>query len=122
MMVIFTVYCKSIYKVCAGLPDPKRRSNCTFNLTTPNILLSSMAAANDVEHQQLFSISYVNGHLPVTFLIVTYYSSPGPSASQNAGRGCVNPLFCVPILSQNRPWIDLESPNRRKAHPSYVSR
>ncbi len=59
--IYITVYCKSIYKLCAGLPDPKRRSNCTFNLTTPNILLSSMAAAKDVEHQKMFSNSCVNG-------------------------------------------------------------
>jgi len=60
---------------------------------TPNILLSSMAAAQDVETRQMFLNSYVDGHQPVTFLIVTHYSSPGPSASQNAGRGCVNHSF-----------------------------
>ena len=29
-----------------------------------------------------------------------HYSSLGPPASQNVGGGCVDPLFCVPILAQ----------------------
>ncbi|KAH9046595.1 hypothetical protein EDB84DRAFT_1673989, partial [Lactarius hengduanensis] len=36
-------------------------------------------------------------------------NSPGPSASQDAGTGCVNPFFCLPILDQelslDRPRI-----------------
>ena len=36
----------------------------------------------------------------MTILIVTPYSSQGPSASQNAGRGCVNPFFCITMLGQ----------------------
>jgi hypothetical protein len=41
----------------------------------------------------------------MTVLIVTYYFSPGPgpSALQSAGRGYVNPFFCVVILVENHP-------------------
>ncbi|KAH9030641.1 hypothetical protein EDB85DRAFT_2290404 [Lactarius pseudohatsudake] len=50
-----------------------------------------MAAAKDMEHRQMSS------------------NSSGPSSSQDAGTGCVNLLFCVPILSQeptsDRPQI-----------------
>ena len=39
------------------------------------------------------------------FVMVTYNSSPGPSASQIAIRGCVDPLFSVPIVGQE-PFLD----------------
>jgi hypothetical protein len=40
----------------------------------------------------------------MTVLIVTY-SSPGPSASQNAGRGCVN-FFGVLALVGQEPFLN----------------
>src|SRR6266702_1143100 len=36
----------------------------------------------------------------MTFLIVTHDSSPGPSASQDVGRGCANRFFSVAMLAQ----------------------
>jgi hypothetical protein len=48
----------------------------------------------------------------MTVLIVTYYSSPGPSASQSAGRGYVNPFFCVAVLVENHRGIAIKSPIR----------
>ncbi|KAH9008457.1 hypothetical protein EDB84DRAFT_96364 [Lactarius hengduanensis] len=59
-----------------------------------------MAAAKDVEHRPMSS------------------NSSGPSPSHNAGTGCVNLLFCVPILGQelssDRPQIaeSEESPSQ----------
>ena len=58
-----------------------------------------MAATQD-EHRELSLNSCVDGDYLVTFLIVTHYSSPGPSASQNAGRGCVSPFCCTTTLEQ----------------------
>jgi len=96
-----------------------RRSNCTLNPPPKNILLSSMATAKDVEHRQMFSNSCVNSRWPVTFPIVTHYASPGPSASQNAGRGCVNPLFCVSILGQE-PSLDSPQIAESQESPSQL--
>src|SRR6266702_3101082 len=70
------------------------------SLHPQNIFLSSMAATQD-EHRELSLNSCVDGHYPVTFLIVTHYSSQGPSASQNAGRGCVSPFCCTTTLDQD---------------------
>ncbi|KAH9023562.1 hypothetical protein EDB83DRAFT_1988372 [Lactarius deliciosus] len=53
-----------------------------------------MAAAQDLEHGQMSSRSL------------------GPSPSRNPGRGCINPLSCLPIFGQEPP---LDSP--RGAEP-----
>ncbi|KAH8993433.1 hypothetical protein EDB92DRAFT_404544 [Lactarius akahatsu] len=53
-----------------------------------------MAAEQDLEHGQMSSRSL------------------GPSPSRNLGRGCVNPLSCLPILCHEQP---LDSP--RDAEP-----
>src|SRR6266702_1610503 len=72
-----------------------RRSNRTLTPPPPPKLLSSMAAAQDVEHRKMSLNSCVDGLRPITSLIVTYHSSPGPSTSQNSGRGWVDPFFFV---------------------------
>ena len=48
---------------------------------------------------------------------MTYYSSPGPSASQSAGRGYVNPFFSVVVLVENHPGIAIKSLNRMEDQP-----
>ncbi|KAH9032428.1 hypothetical protein EDB85DRAFT_1246531 [Lactarius pseudohatsudake] len=64
-----------------------RRSNRTLTLSPITLtLLSSMAAARDLEHSQKIS------------------NSPGPSTSRNPGRGGFDPLG-VPILGQE-PSLD----------------
>ena len=78
-----------------------------------------MATERDVEYKQMFLNACVL--LPVTNdcseLIVTRYSSPGPSASQSAGRGYVDPFFCVVILFRNHHGTAPESPNRTEDYP-----
>src|SRR6266702_1750798 len=59
-----------------------------------------MAAAQDMEHQQMSRNPCVDCLCPMTFLIVTHCSSPGPSSSPNAGGGCFNTFFCVPMFGQ----------------------
>ncbi len=63
-----------------------------------------MATEGDVVQNQMFLNSCVQ-LIPVTnaVLIVTHYSSPGPSTSQNAGRGCVSPFLCAVMLLKNYP-------------------
>ncbi|KAH9054284.1 hypothetical protein EDB87DRAFT_1825179 [Lactarius vividus] len=46
-----------------------------------------MAAAQVLEHRKMVSNSCVDGHQAVTILMVTHYSSPGPSGSRISGRG-----------------------------------
>ncbi len=58
-----------------------------------------MATEGDVVQNQMFLNSCVQ-LMPVTNadLIVTHYSSPGPSTSQDPGRGCVSPFLCAVML------------------------
>ena len=74
-----------------------------------------MAAQQDFDSNQMFLNACVllDGLWPitVTVLIVTHYSSSGPSASQNTGQGCVN-FFVVVLLLKNHPYTVLKSPNR----------
>ncbi|KAH9055463.1 hypothetical protein EDB87DRAFT_1824619, partial [Lactarius vividus] len=46
-----------------------------------------MAAEKHVEHRQISSNSFVNSHWAMVLVILIYYSSSGPSPSQNAGTG-----------------------------------
>lgn len=83
-------------------------------------IASKMATQRDVEYNQTFLNTCVllDGPWLMTVLIVTHYSSPGPSASQSAGQGCVNPFFCVVILVKNHPGTALISSNRMEDLPS----
>ena len=83
-----------------------------------NILQSSMAAIQDVEQYQISSNPCVYGHLGHGIILINH--SPGPAASLNPGTGYVNPSVLRRSLN-NRPRSALKSPNRREAHPSYVS-
>ena len=68
-------------------------------------ITSSMAAAQDVETPKILSNSCVNAIS--SDRDSDHFSSLGPPASQNVGRGCVDPLSCVPILAQE---ITFDSP------------
>ena len=78
----------------------------------------------DVEYNQMFLNACVllHGPPPMTVLIVTHYSSPGSPASQNAGRACVNPFFCVVIFVKNRHGTALKLLNRTEDYPSNALR
>jgi hypothetical protein len=82
-------------------------------------IVSRMATQRDLEYNQIFLNACVllDSLRIMTVLIVTHYSSPGPSTSQNAGRGFVNPFFCVYILVKNNHGTALKSPNRTEDYP-----
>ena len=78
-----------------------------------------MANQQDFDSNQTFLNACVllDGLWLITVLIVTHYSSSGPSASQNAERGCVN-FFAVVLLLNNHSRTVLKSPNRTEDNPS----
>jgi hypothetical protein len=79
----------------------------------------------DLEYNRMFPNACVlpDGLSLMTVLIVAHYSSPGPSASQNPGRGCVN-FFTVVLLLKSHPRTRtvLKSPNPTEDYPTNASR
>ena len=71
-----------------------------------------MATQQHFDSNEIFLNACVllDGLWPITVLIVTRYSSPGRSASQNTGQACVN-FFVVVLLLKNHPYTVLKSPN-----------
>ena len=78
-----------------------------------------MATQQDFDSNQMLMNACVllDGLWPITVLIVTHYSSPGPSASQNTGQRCIN-FFVVVLLLKNHPYTVLKSPNRTENYLS----
>ena len=72
----------------------------------------AMATQKDFDYSQVFLNACVllDGLCPIIVLILTHYSSPGPSASQNTGQACVN-FFVVVLLLKDHPYTVLKSPN-----------
>ena len=73
--------------------------------TKISCLASIMATKQDVEFNQMFLNMCVllDGLCLTTSLIVTHYSSQGPTVLQSMGRRCINPIFCAVILLKNCP-------------------
>ena len=71
-----------------------------------------MATQQHFDSNEIFLNACVllDGLCLITVLIVTHYSSPGPSASQNTGQACVN-FFVVVLLLRDHPYTVLKSPN-----------
>ena len=84
--------------------------------TNFSYIASRMATKRNMEHSQNTCV-LLDGLLLMSVLIVTHCSSSGHSASQSAGRECVNPFFCVVILAKNYPGTVLDSLNRTEDHP-----
>jgi hypothetical protein len=77
-----------------------------------------------VQYNQMFLNACVllDGLCLMTVLIVTHYSSPGPSVSQSAGRGCVNTFFSVVIFVKNHLGTVLKVLNLTEDYPSNALR
>ena len=102
----------------AYLPTCRRSSrHLSPQYTVIHRIASRMATGRGVQYNQMFPNACVllNGLMAV--LIVTHYSSPGPPASQSAGRVCVNPFFCVVILVKNNSGTALKSRNPTEDNP-----
>ncbi len=96
---------KNSKSLTPSLP-PRTSPYCTYR----TIYVASMAAAQDMEHQQVSLNLCVDVLWSMRSLMVTHCSSPDPSASQNAGRRCFNPFFCVAILAQGPSFDSAQIP------------
>ena len=84
-----------------------------------HLTTSGMAIQQNVEFNQmsLNACVLLDDLSLMTVLIVTHYSSSGPSASQSTGRVLVNPFFYVVILVKNNSGTAVKSPNHTEDYP-----
>ena len=71
-----------------------------------------MVIEQDVDQMSLHECVLLDALSLVAVLIVIHYPSPGPSASQSTGKGCVNVSFHVVTFVNKYPGTALVSPNR----------